>query len=186
MLPVDAFFLPDPLEESVQESLPDAAALPVAQPAPAGHARAAAHLLREHLPGDAALQDEDDPGQAGAVFDGWAAAFAGPGAVAREQWLDDFPQLVRNKRPSHGAPPVSDYYYLLAYGAPFLLEFLNRLAAILGDEAMDRLQRQVEKEFRRRLGAEAWEAFRSNDTAWRDRECDRIQAEEKGGEETKT
>src|SRR5438128_4193088 len=79
-------------------------ALPVPQPPPARHARAAAHLLREHLPGDATLEDEDDAGQAGPVIDGWPAALTGPGAVARQQRLDDLPQLIRHKRASHGAP----------------------------------------------------------------------------------
>ena len=35
--------------------------LPLAQAPPAGHARAAPHLLREHFPRDAALQDEEVP-----------------------------------------------------------------------------------------------------------------------------
>jgi len=76
-------------------------------------------------PRDAALPDEDDAGQAGAVIDRRSAASARPGPVARKQGLDDLPQLIRPKRPSHGAPPVSDDYYRFAYGAPFLLEFLT-------------------------------------------------------------
>src|SRR5512135_2509383 len=83
VLPVDALLLPDPLEQGVQEFLPDAAPLPVPQPAPAGHAGPAAHLLRQHLPGEAALQDEDDAGQAGAVVHRRPAALAGPGPRAR-------------------------------------------------------------------------------------------------------
>src|SRR5438876_7238096 len=106
----------------MQEFLPDAPALPVPQPAPARHTGATAHFLREHLPGDAAPQDEDDAGQAGAVVQGRSAAFAGPGAMARQERLDDLPQFIGYKRASHGAPPISDSCPLLFYGAPFLLE----------------------------------------------------------------
>src|SRR5437870_3717652 len=130
MLPVDALLLPDPLQQGVQEFLPDAFALPVPQPAPAGHAGAAAHLLREHLPGDAALQDEDNAGQAGAVVHRRSAAFTGLSPVARQERLDDFPQFVGDKGASHGAPPVGDNYPLLFYGALFLLEFLIRYSLV--------------------------------------------------------
>jgi len=125
MLPVDAPLLPDPPEQGVQEFLPDAAALPAPQPAPAGHPGAAAHLLRQHLPGDAALQDKDDAGQAGAVVNRRAATFAGPGPVARQERLNDLPKFIGYKRTGHGAPPISNYCSLLLYGALFLLEFLT-------------------------------------------------------------
>src|SRR5205085_413530 len=124
LVPVDALLLPDPLEQRVQELLPDAPALPVPQPAPARHTGATAHFLRQHLPRDAAVQDEDNPGQAGPVIHGWSAALAGLGAMARQEGLDDLPQFVGYKRASHGAPPVSDSYPRLFYGAPFLLEAL--------------------------------------------------------------
>ena len=50
---------------------------------PAVITRTAAHLQREHLPRDAAAQDEDDTGEAGTVIDRRSAALAGSGLVAR-------------------------------------------------------------------------------------------------------
>ena len=57
------------------EAIPDADLLPVAQPAPAGHARATAYLLGQHLPRNARAQDKQDAGQRGAVGHPWAATF---------------------------------------------------------------------------------------------------------------
>ena len=79
------------------ERVPHARLVPVAQPAPAGHAAAAAHLLRQHLPRDAALQDEDDPGQAGPVRHPGVAAL-GLGSLGREERLDHRPELVTDQR----------------------------------------------------------------------------------------
>jgi hypothetical protein len=75
----------------MEQFLPYAAPLPVPQAAPAGHAGAAAHLLREHLPGEATPQHEDDAVQAGPVVHRRSAALAGPGTMARQQRLDDLP-----------------------------------------------------------------------------------------------
>lgn len=65
--PID---LPGLLQLAQQQSVqlpPDACAVPVSQPAPAGHPAAAAHLSREHLPGQAASEEEEDAGERGAV-----------------------------------------------------------------------------------------------------------------------
>ena len=43
------------------EPIADANFLPVAQAAPARHARATFQLLRQHLPGDAAIRYNEDP-----------------------------------------------------------------------------------------------------------------------------
>jgi hypothetical protein len=45
------------------QPLPHARLVPFLQTSPTSHARAAAHLLGEHLPGYAALQDEQDAGE---------------------------------------------------------------------------------------------------------------------------
>ena len=45
------------------EAVPDLGGLPVAQAAPTGDAGSAAHFLGQHLPRNAALEDEDDAGQ---------------------------------------------------------------------------------------------------------------------------
>ena len=46
---------------------PHSSLLPVAQSAPAGDTTATAHLLRQHLPGQAATQHEDDASEGGSV-----------------------------------------------------------------------------------------------------------------------
>src|SRR4051812_38570012 len=56
--PVDRVRPAQAVEEHAVESGPDAGRLPVLEPAPAGHARATAHLTREHRLGDAALEHE--------------------------------------------------------------------------------------------------------------------------------
>ena len=72
------------VEHGVQQLLPDAPALPVAQPPPAGDTGATTHLQGEHLPGDATAEDEDDAGQAGAIIDGRPAPLAGLRLVPRQ------------------------------------------------------------------------------------------------------
>ena len=49
-----------PRQQVLVELLPDLRLVPIPQPAPAGHARAAAHLPGQHLPGDAAPENEED------------------------------------------------------------------------------------------------------------------------------
>ena len=56
--------LAEAIEQRVVQRVPDPRLLPVAQASPAGHAGAAAQLRWQHLPGDAALEHEDDAGQA--------------------------------------------------------------------------------------------------------------------------
>ena len=75
------------------QPVPDTGLLPVTQPAPARHARAAAHLLRQHLPWNAGSQDKQNAGQGGAVRHPWSAAF-GLGQLGWQQRGNDGPQIV--------------------------------------------------------------------------------------------
>ncbi len=81
---------------------PDTDRLPVAQPSPACHARPTAHLLGEHLPGDAALQNKQDAGQRRPVWDRWPTAFR-LRPLRRQQRFDQGPQFIRYKRIGHAA-----------------------------------------------------------------------------------
>jgi hypothetical protein len=79
-----------PQQQDGVDLLPGAVGLPVAQPAPTGHARATVHVLGQILPGQAGLEDEEDAGQGLPGADrrppppwGWvgtAAAGSAPGA----------------------------------------------------------------------------------------------------------
>jgi hypothetical protein len=89
------------VQQAVQQFLPDAAALPESQAAPAGDARAAAHLQGQVFPGQAGLEHENDAGQASAIINGRAAALAGLGLVSGQERLDRLPEFVRNQRTRH-------------------------------------------------------------------------------------
>jgi hypothetical protein len=94
--PVDLARLPEAIEEHAVQPPPHPGLLPVAQPPPAGGARPAAHLLGEHLPGDARLEHEDDAGQGGPVGPPRPAAL-GPERLLGKQRLDGLPQLFAHQ-----------------------------------------------------------------------------------------
>lgn len=93
------------------EPFPDPGRLPVAQPSPARHPGAAAHLLRQHLPRDAALEHKQDAGQRRPVRDRWPAAFR-LWPLRRQQRFDQGPQFIGYERLGHAAqnsPPVPPF-----------------------------------------------------------------------------
>jgi hypothetical protein len=76
---------------------------PVAQASPARHPAATAELFGLHLPGNAALQDKDDPRQRGAVADAaWSPTF-GLGRLYWQQRREDLPQPVADEWRTHAA-----------------------------------------------------------------------------------
>jgi hypothetical protein len=79
---------------------PDPGRLPVAEPAPAGHAAAAAHLPRQHRPGDAGADHEDDALERLAVVEGWTAALRAWRSFG-EQRRDQRPERVGDERFGH-------------------------------------------------------------------------------------
>src|SRR5215217_2161097 len=108
--PVDRPGAAEPVEQGLVERPPDAGPLPVAQPPPATHPAAAAHLPRQHLPGDAALEHEQDAGQRRAILDRRTAALrARP--MGREQGAEEGPERVGNEgcrhAPAGGNPTTS-------------------------------------------------------------------------------
>src|SRR5262249_37174864 len=97
---IDPFGPPQFIQEEAVDLLPHAGPIPVAQPAPTGHATAAAHLLRQKFPGEAALEDEEDAGQRLAVGEGRAAAL-GTRWPLGDQGFNAFPQRIREEGLSH-------------------------------------------------------------------------------------
>jgi len=61
--PIDPVGRAQASQQHLMQPVPDTGLLPGTQAPPATHARAAAHFLGQHLPRDAALQDEQDAGQ---------------------------------------------------------------------------------------------------------------------------
>src|SRR6056297_263041 len=85
---------------------PDTGPIPVAEPSPAGHAAAAAHLAGQVLPVDAGLQDEEDAGEALAVVDRLASGVAEAAGLGRGQQRPDvLPQFIGDEWLGHGDPP---------------------------------------------------------------------------------
>ena len=90
--PVDATLFPKVIQQDVQNTVPDAGLLPIAQATPAGHSAAAAHFLRKVLPRDTSLEDKQDPGQRLAIRQRLAPVRLGP--LGWEQGFDHVPQVV--------------------------------------------------------------------------------------------
>jgi hypothetical protein len=82
------------------QAVPDAGRGPVAQPPPAGHPAATAHLLGQVLPGDAGLQHKQDPRQRRPVRHARPASLRF-GGLRREQRRDVIPQFIRDKQLRH-------------------------------------------------------------------------------------
>ena len=88
------------------ECLPDAGRLPVAQPAPASWATAAAELLRQQAPGRTGAEDEDDAAEYGAIGDAGAAAL-GVGRALRQEGLDRLPEIIGDAGLTHNEGALS-------------------------------------------------------------------------------
>jgi hypothetical protein len=97
---VDPVRIPKAVEQCLVEELPHSGLVPFLEATPAGHSGTAAHLLGQHLPRDAALEDEQYASDSGAVVDTGPAAL-GLGRLFGQQWLDHFPQFVCNEFFSH-------------------------------------------------------------------------------------
>ena len=90
------------------EPFPDAGLLPVTQAPPTGRAAPAAEFRGQHLPGNPALEDEDDAGQGGAVGDTGSSPL-GFGWLLRQERLDGLPEVVGDQgvvlhRPDDATP----------------------------------------------------------------------------------
>ena len=69
--------------------------LPGVQATPTGHATAEAELLRQMLPADAGVEDEEDSLQDASVVERLSARVAKPAIPLGQQGLDPRPELIR-------------------------------------------------------------------------------------------
>ena len=60
--PINLIVSSEPIQQREVNEIPHARSLPIAQAAPTRHPRSAAEFLREHLPRDAAAEDEQNAG----------------------------------------------------------------------------------------------------------------------------
>ena len=88
--------MPQAVEHSPVRPLPHPGLVPLSEPAPAGHARTAAHLLGELLPGGARPEYEQDAGKGGAIIDAGSATLWLRGFLRQER-LYDLPQLLAHQ-----------------------------------------------------------------------------------------
>ena len=102
------------------DALPSAVGLPLLESAPAGHSAAAAQLLREHLPGDAALEHKENAGDRLAVRDARATSFGPRGGSGGRS----------NSRAAHKSSSNNGFaIYHLATTPPVLLDALSSFAS---------------------------------------------------------
>ena len=92
-----------PLQQGAVQAGPHARPLPITQPSPARHARAAPHLLRQVLPWQTGAQHEQDAGQRHPVRDrgrppfgrGWAGGTSGEITTQRSSGTRNFAMLYQ-------------------------------------------------------------------------------------------
>jgi hypothetical protein len=82
------------------QSLPHPRLLPVAQAPPARHPAAAAQLLGQHLPGNATVQDVQDPRKGCPIWDVGPSAF-GFGPFRPQERREKCPQRVTHQWLAH-------------------------------------------------------------------------------------
>src|SRR5205823_13555895 len=99
---VDLVGAPEVGQQHLLDSVPEASRLPIAQAVPTGHAATAAHLLRQVFPGEAGLEDEDDPGEDLAIIEEGASPF-GMRGMRWEERLDPAPKVVWEEGLGHEA-----------------------------------------------------------------------------------
>src|SRR4051812_2344394 len=96
-------------EQKLVQPLPDARLLPDPQPAPTRHPATEAQLLRQMLPTDPSVQNEQDPLQRQPIIERLAARIPKAALPPRQKRLDPTPQRIRHIPwlRSHRHPPKS-------------------------------------------------------------------------------
>src|SRR5436853_4894658 len=101
--PIDLIVSSEPIQQREVNEIPHARSLPIAQAAPARHPRPAPEFLREHLPRDAAAEDEQNAGETRAIGDARPSAFR-PTWWSWQERFDKIPQRIGKQRRSHTRP----------------------------------------------------------------------------------
>ena len=115
--PVDLVRGAQPGKQRGMQLLPHACLLPIPQTSPACHARTASHLLRQHLPRNAAFQHKQDAGQRLPILDRFPTGVSIPSWLGRrKQRLHHLPQSIRHKFLCHVPSPEEDRTILFLIG----------------------------------------------------------------------
>ncbi len=91
--PIDPVDFTQTVEQCLVEPLPHPGPVPPLEAPPAGHPRAAAHLVREHLPRNARLEHEQDARKSGAIVHARASTH-GFRRLLGQEWFDYGPRFV--------------------------------------------------------------------------------------------
>ena len=121
--PINLIVSSEPIQQREVNEIPHARALPIAQAAPTRHPRPACESLREHLPGNAAAEDEDDAGETRTVRNARPSAFR-PTWWSWQERFDKIPQRIGKQRRSHTR---SRYFADEDQALPVLLHALRDL-----------------------------------------------------------
>ena len=98
--PINLIVSSEPIQQREVNEIPHARTLPIAQAAPTRHPRSAPEFLREHLPRDAAAEDEQNAGETRTIGDARPSAFRPTWRSGKERF-DKIPQRVWKQRGGH-------------------------------------------------------------------------------------
>jgi hypothetical protein len=98
--PINLIVSSEPIQQREVNEIPHARSLPIAQAAPTRHPRPAPEFLREHLPRDAAAEDEQNAGETRAIGDARPSAFR-PTWWSWQERFDKIPQRIWKQRGGH-------------------------------------------------------------------------------------
>ena len=101
--PINLIVSSEPIQQREVNEIPHARSLPIAQAAPTRHPRPAPEFLREHLPRDAAAEDEQYAGETRSIGDARPSAFR-PRWWSWQERFDKIPQRIGKQRRSHTRP----------------------------------------------------------------------------------
>jgi len=96
----EASELIEPGKRPLHDPIPHPRLLPVAQATPARHPRPAPEFQREHPPGNAAAEDEDDAGETRTVRNARPPSLW-PSWRNRQERFDEIPQRIWKQRDGH-------------------------------------------------------------------------------------
>jgi hypothetical protein len=99
--PVNLPIASQPVQQSEVDQSPEARLLPVTEPPPTGHSRAATQFLRQHLPRNPAAEDEQNPRDISTVWETGSTS-VGLRRRGRQQGWNQIPQSIGKQRSARG------------------------------------------------------------------------------------
>jgi len=96
--PINLIVSSEPIQQREVNEIPHAGSLPIAQAAPTRHPRSTPEFLREHLPRDAAAEDEQNAGETRTIGDARPSAFRPTWWSWQERF--PYPSTLRRRRGS--------------------------------------------------------------------------------------